>query len=145
MTNSVLSNTSSSTIVSLEEARLYLEQLDLTYIAQAMCAEHYPLPRWTMDNATACLQLYKNFLLLTKKHWPQSLVPTRQIDEFWHNHILYTQNYFNDCQQIFGHYLHHLPASPDEDPDQLVKAFSNTKQLYFAEFNQALLIISDSR
>jgi hypothetical protein len=122
----------------LEDARHYLQQLDLTYIVDAMCSESYPLPRWTRPDALHCCQLYKNFLLLFKKHLPEPLVPSRQIDEFWHNHILYTQNYINDCKHIFGHYLHHQPAAPNEDMTQMVSDYLKTKQYYLDEFKHSL-------
>jgi hypothetical protein len=129
-----------SGVISLDAARHYIDQLDLTYIINAMCAPQYPLPRWTLADASHCCQLYKNFLYLTKKHLPVALVPTREIDEFWHNHILSTQHYFRDCANIFGHYLHHQPTTPDENPHKLVDDFQRTKQLYFAEFKQPLVL-----
>lgn len=124
----------------LEEVRGYIDELDLSYIIEAMCAAHYPLPRWTLSDAEHCCQLYKNFLFLLKKHLPVSLVPTREIDEFWHNHILYTKNYSRDCERIFGHYLHHEPASPTENAEELVSNFQLTKQLYLQEFGQPLVL-----
>lgn len=127
--------------ISVEAARAYLETLDLNYIIQAMCAPEYPLPRWTMADAKYCCQLYKNFLFLMKKHLSVSLVPTREIDEFWHNHILYTKNYFRDCEYIFGRYMHHHPTSPDEDVQTLVNQFHITKQLYLEEFKQPLVLV----
>ncbi len=36
------------------------------------------------------------------------------IDEMWHNFILFTKEYHNFCQQHFGKYFHHLPASKKE-------------------------------
>jgi hypothetical protein len=126
--------------ISLDEARRYIDQLDLSYIVEAMCAPHYPLPRWTLSDANHCCRLYKNFLYLFKKHLPFPLVPTREIDEFWHNHILYTQQYFRDCENIFGHYLHHAPASPADNPQQLIDNFQVTKRLYLEEFNQPLVL-----
>lgn len=126
--------------VSLDEARLYLDELDLSYIIQAMCSPQYPLPRWTLADAQHCCQLYKNFLFLMKKHMPTPLVPTREIDEFWHNHILYTRQYARDCEHIFGRFMHHDPASPDEDAQVLVDHFHVTKQLYFDEFKQSLVL-----
>jgi hypothetical protein len=127
--------------IQLEQARQYLEQLDLNYIVDAMCADSYPLPRWTRKDALHCCQLYKNFLFLLKKHKPEALVPSRQIDEFWHNHILYTKNYVDDCMQIFGQYQHHQPASPGEDKVQMVNDYLKTKQYYLQEFKQPLELI----
>lgn len=123
------------------EAREYIEQLDLDYIIDAMCSPNYPLPRWTEDDARKCCRLYKDFLILKKIHRHQALVPTREIDEFWHNHILYTKEYVTDCMKIFGHYLHHQPASPQEDLEEMVKAYLKTKQLYFDEFKRPLALI----
>lgn len=131
--------------VSYESARQYINQLDLHYIVDSMCSGSYPLPQWEEQDALHCLKLYKNFLLLQKKHLPDSLVPSREIDEFWHNHILYTKNYFQDCVNIFGHYLHHEPASPDENQELLVDAYLKTKQLYLAEFGEPLELILSSQ
>lgn len=136
--NSIEAACSATQAVDLEQARYYLNQLDLNYIIDAMCAEHYSLPRWTQSDARFCCQLYKNFLLLQKIHFKEGLVPTREIDEFWHNHILYTQNYFQDCLNIFGYYLHHKPTSPTDQPEKLVANYLKTKQLYLAEFNMPL-------
>ncbi len=40
--------------------------------------------------------------------------PSKVVDIFWHTHILFTQKYFQDCDAVFGHYLHHEPVLQDE-------------------------------
>lgn len=131
--------------IELQAALNYIEQLDLSYISQAMCATSYPLPRWTLADAKHCEQLYKNFLILIKKYPHDHLVPSRDIDEFWHNHILYTKNYHQDCLKIFGHYLHHEPASnEDDEADNLVNNYLKTKQYYFDTFGESLDLIERS-
>lgn len=125
---------------SLQEAKDYLQALDLSHIIAAMCAESYSLPRWLQADAERCCQLYKNFLYLQKKHESSTLVPTRQIDEFWHNHILYTKQYMYDCERIFGYYLHHEPASPFDETTSLVNDFLRTKEYYLAEFGEPISI-----
>jgi hypothetical protein len=128
--------------ITLEQARSYLDQLDLKYIVQDMCGLAYPLPRWDEKEAYHCEKLYKNFLFLQKKCIPDFfLVPSREIDEFWHNHILYTKNYFQDCLNIFGHYLHHEPAKAEDDKQHLINHYLKTKQLYVAEFGEPLELI----
>lgn len=131
--------------INLEKAKNYIENLDLSYIVAAMCAENYPMPRWIKAEADHCCQLYKNFLYLMKKHPNENLVPTREIDEFWHNHILYTKNYLRDCLQIFGHYLHHDPASPDENPEHLAINYQKTKQFYLEEYKQPLKLLQGDK
>ncbi len=128
--------------ISIDKAREYLSQLDFTYLIETVCSSHYPLPRWTEDEARIGCELYKNFLLLIKMHPDLYLVPTRDIDEWWHAHILYTQRYTNDCMKIYGHYLHHEPASPTEDTGKLIEGFAKTKELYLALFNQPLVTLS---
>lgn len=128
--------------ISFEQAKIYIDQLDLQYIIDSMCSDTYPLPRWTLDDAKKCSQLYKNFLLLHKKHLSVSLVPTREVDEFWHNHILYTEIYTKDCLNIFGHYLHHRPANPHDNPETLLNDYSNTKKLYLEEFKAEMNMIN---
>lgn len=128
--------------VNLEQAKKYLNELDLSYIVTTMCAEAYPLPCWSQSDATACAILYKEFLFLIKKHWPLQLVPTREIDEFWHNHILFTKKYHADCLNIFGHYLYHEPARPDENQEKLAHDYLRTKELYHNEFQRPLKLIN---
>lgn len=36
--------------------------------------------------------------------------PPTVVDIFWHMHILFTKKYHQDCQDIFGYYLHHDPT-----------------------------------
>ena len=138
MLNKTILSTKPLSSTSFLAARAHIEALDLDYIVASMCAESYPLPRWTLPDATHCCRLYKNFLILIKKHHPEFLVPTREIDEFWHNHILYTKNYCRDSQAIFGHYLHHQPLSPDENPALLVNDYLKTKQYYLEAFREPL-------
>lgn len=119
---------------SLEQAFDYLQKLDLTYLVDQMCAQDYCLPRWLKEHAEHCAQRYKNFLSLHIKYANIPLVPTKEIDEFWHNHILHTKKYLYDCEQLFGGYLHHTPLAPADDLNELIHDFQRTKQLYFAEF-----------
>jgi hypothetical protein len=125
--------------ISTDQARQYLATLDLSYIVRIMCDENYPLPRWTITDARECGRRYKNFLLLQKIHTSISLVPTRFIDEFWHNHILHTRCYLEDCQHIFGFYYHHVPAVPGENVARLIDQFERTKALYWEEFGEGMM------
>jgi hypothetical protein len=118
----------------------YLDELDLAYIASAMCSEAYILPQWDKADALVAIKLYKRFLWLIFQYGSQHpIVPTKEIDEVWHNHILHTKQYHNDCQKIFGRYLHHMPSDGSEaDTQQLAENFKKTRDLYFQEFNEPL-------
>lgn len=54
---------------------------------------------------------YRQFLKLAAKHPDAPLVPSKEVDEFWHMHILDTQRYSADCERIFGYMIHHDPYS----------------------------------
>ncbi len=122
----------------LEQAKHYLDTLDLSYLADAMSSESYPMPRWDRETVMQCLQRYKNFLWLHKLHPKVALVPTKDIDECWHNHILYTRNYARDCEQLFGHYFHHIPAQPGAGEAELASNYMQTKALYLQTFHQPI-------
>jgi hypothetical protein len=40
----------------------------------------------------------------------------REIDEMWHEFILFTEDYSDFCQRYFGRYIHHLPNVFDNMP-----------------------------
>jgi hypothetical protein len=68
-----------------------------------------------------------------------TISPSRDIDKFWHYHILDTSKYFTDCQNIFGAFLHHFPylgMRGEKDKSDLIICFENTKQLYFENFGE---------
>ena len=69
---------------------------------------------------------YRRFLDLHIKYPQVELVPTKMIDEVWHQHILDTRAYSNDCEQIFGDFLHHYPYfGMHGDEDQANGYFSD--------------------
>src|SRR5579864_3397426 len=44
------------------------------------------------------------------------LFSMREIDDMWHEFILFTRDYTDFCQQYFGEYVHHLPNLFDNMP-----------------------------
>lgn len=47
------------------------------------------------------------------------------VDVFWHTHIVFTREYFDFCDKVFGHYIHHVPLDVD-DPN----ALEEVRQIY---------------
>lgn len=67
--------------------------------------------------------------------------PSEEVDEFWHNHILDTQKYHQDCDMIFGKYLHHYPYFGIDDKSNeldLQKAFDHMQELHKKEFGDCI-------
>jgi hypothetical protein len=107
------------------------------------------ISKWTLKEASLSAAQYRNFLFLKKKYGDKySLPPSVDIDEFWHNHILNTKKYFNDCEIIFGKYLHHTPhhGENNEITQQTLEAtFENqTQALHFQEFGDYLYEVKKS-
>ncbi len=80
---------------------------------------------WSANVAFQLANLYRAFLFLYKTYPDEIIVPTKEVDEFWHLHILDTRNYIADCETIFGYYLHHypyagLPGSSAENEDLFI-------------------------
>jgi hypothetical protein len=73
---------------------------------------------------------YRQFLYLIATNPDKCVVPwSEDLDDFWHQHILDTDKYSKDCQNIFGKFVHHNPHLPIGS-DKQVKAFTETKQMY---------------
>ena len=94
-----------------------------------------------MRKADEVERWYRRFLFLNFKHRDRSIVPTKTIDQFWHQHILDTQKYAADCEKIFGFFLHHFPyfgVRGEDDAVQLRDAFLETRQIFRSEFGEEL-------
>jgi hypothetical protein len=84
---------------------------------------------------------YKRFLILLELYPEKPIVPNKIMDTFWHYHILDTQKYHNDCNKVFGGYLHHYPyfgLKGKEDAQNLESAFQETQRLYEFAFGEPM-------
>jgi hypothetical protein len=77
---------------------------------------------------------YKRFLrLLITGNIP--LTPSKLIDEFWHQHILNSVDYFKFCIKVAGRYMHHTPHY--EKPHSYHrKGFKLTQSFYKKYFDR---------
>ena len=130
---------SSQNILSPEAAKSYIDAIDFSNVINKMHAKD----KWKKKDLEKICHYYRNFLFLKKKYQQEGnpLPPSEEIDEFWHNHILDTQQYHKDCEVIFGNYLHHYPyfgidgKSTEADAQ---KAFDAMQQLYEKEFGEKI-------
>lgn len=85
---------------------------------------------------------YLRFLTLHLIHPKRTIVPNELIDLVWHYHILDTRKYAEDCERIFGYYLHHDPyfgIGSNESYEANQRAWKETQVLWAAEFGEPLL------
>ncbi len=64
---------------------------------------------WRGKRIQSAILWYRRFLKLRLLE-DALIVPTPDIDEVWHAHILFTKQYQAACNLIFGHYIHHTPS-----------------------------------
>ncbi|MDP2670679.1 MAG: hypothetical protein Q8O99_07435 [bacterium] len=120
-----------------------INALDFTMLKSKM---HDPVEGegWNMEKIEETETLYRKFLFLNGLflHHPTIvIVPRMDIDKFWHRHILDTRAYMQDCNSVFGEYLHHFPyfgLRGEVDKRNLESAYENTKQLFLEHFGDDL-------
>ena len=97
---------------------------------------------WTRPYADSIEIAYKNYLTMLAKYQEdaEDIILSEDVDEFWHTHILQTTKYANDCERVFGNFLHHEPHVGEvtsEDIELKERQAEKTRQLYEREFGSA--------
>ena len=78
-------------------------------------AEELPtLGRIEVDRVLEGLRVW--FLVCLHARGKRVGMPSRAVDVAWHEFILLTREYTSFCEQAFGYYLHHSPASTLNEP-----------------------------
>lgn len=118
---------------------LKLKQLDLGAIAYKLMHPEEG-KGWTKKQTTRALLRYMMFLFLLHLYPNQNIIPTVEIDRVWHHHILDTQKYAEDCQMLFGRFIHHFPyAGLENDTSNWQASFDNTQKLFKQYFGVQIL------
>jgi hypothetical protein len=92
---------------------------------------------WTDIKAEAAVREYRRFWIMRRKHNDMRLVPSLDVDEIWHAHILFTEKYMEDSDKAFGYYFHHAPSDDDELSSSADKQdYNNVLQLYKEDFGE---------
>ena len=102
---------------------------------------------WSREYADRMELAYKRFLTLLVKFPEQTLAPSKDIDKFWHGHILDTMKYAEDCERVFGYFLHHFPyfgMRGEQDAADLRAAAERMREIYECEFGESMPAAADS-
>ena len=94
---------------------------------------------WTREYAVGIEHAYKNYLTMVAKYQDhaEDILLSKDVDEFWHTHILQTIKYTKDCDAVFGKYLHHAPHIGERTLDDFKRRDAlaeKTRRLYQQEF-----------
>jgi len=95
---------------------------------------------WTAGLCDEAEAAYKGFLALKRTYPDKEIVPNKMVDLFWHQHILDTRQYAEDCQYIFGYFMHHFPyfgMKDEQEKQNLADAFEETRELYAVHFGES--------
>lgn len=98
-------------------------------------------PQWTQEQTTRAIAHYLAFLYLVHCYPHLQLVPTWEIDQVWHCHILDTSKYAADCQRLFGCFIHHFPyfgMQGEADRKNWYRAHATTEMLFHQHFGCGL-------
>ncbi|MES2104883.1 MAG: hypothetical protein V4634_12765 [Pseudomonadota bacterium] len=120
----------------IEETVACIQALDLEPIKFKLMAPEGD-DKWSQQQADRNELGYRRFLILIAKYPEASFAPSKDVDKFWHGHILDTLKYAEDCQAIFGHFLHHFPylgLRGEEDAAERLEAAEIMAQLCMKEF-----------
>merc|ERR1719487_2556308 len=79
---------------------------DWIFLRDRVVEEH----DWSPEKAEAAIFEYLRFLRLLAEAPHMELVASEAVDLVWHEHLLDTTNYAEDCQRLFGRFLHHRRA-----------------------------------
>ncbi|MHA7684779.1 glycine-rich domain-containing protein [Cupriavidus sp. PET2-C1] len=92
---------------SIERSWQAIDALDFSRIKAKLL--HGKSTHWSPESLADAEAGYRRFLKLAAKYPDTPVVPSEQVDAFWHAHIVDTRRYASDCEHIFGHVLHHDP------------------------------------
>lgn len=98
---------------------------------------------WSAEKTLETEKLYREWLVLHKVYGSQfPFTPNEMVDEYWHAHILDTQKYMDDCDRVFGSYLHHYPyfgLTEEEAQEDMEQGFLLTNHFYQLHFRHKLM------
>jgi hypothetical protein len=92
----------------------------------------------TLNSTDRVEQAYRRFIYLIVMNPGKTVVPwSRDLDDFWHEHILDTARYARDCNEILGSFIHHDPNLPEGSAAHSI-ASDETEAMYVAAFKERL-------
>jgi len=121
--------------IKIDEAMAVVNSLKFNQMNNKLINEY----GWSKEDISLGNKSYKRYLVLSACYPELKLVPTVKLDEYWHMHILDTKKYMEDCQLVFGRYMHHYPYFGIEgDGDYANKCFILTKKLFIKHFGDEI-------
>lgn len=83
-----------------------LREFDLDRINTQMRANGH-------DNVEELEAKFRRFMQLIIENPGSEFTPSEAVDEYWHTFILDTREYQRFCDEVVGHFVHHVPTVED--------------------------------
>lgn len=117
-----------------------VEKIDLTPISAKL--QHEDPAMWTRETIAEAERTYRRFLALNLLYPTERIAVNKVIDEYWHQHILDTHKYAEDCDAVFGYFLHHYPyfgLGGEKDRRENLEAFAVTRDIWEQAFGEPMI------
>lgn len=90
---------------------------------------------WTYDYTLRVIEEYKKFVILAMVAG-HKVTPSDEVDQVWHLHLLYTEDYWMTFSKLLPFPLHHGPTKGGKKEDEKYEDWYNkTLESYRKEFN----------
>lgn len=91
---------------------------------------------WTTVFTNRAIEEYKKFIFLCCIS-PTGASPSTVVDEVWHMHLTYTDNYWNEfCKKILSKEIHHQPSKGgNTENEKHINWYDETLKLYEKQFH----------
>jgi hypothetical protein len=136
-----------SSLPTVEDALEHLKSIDLIMVKKKLMDKEEG-QGWNQECVDNVEKRYLRYLCMIYMDQERSFVPTKDIDLFWHQHILDTRAYAKDCQRVFGYFIHHFPyfgMRGEEDAKDLLSGFEDTKTFYKSLFGEDYCVTDGSK
>jgi hypothetical protein len=91
---------------------------------------------WAMLYAARVIEEYRKFVFLTIAAGHMA-VPSDQVDQAWHQHLLYTRSWSDFCANVLRRPLHHEPSKGGADEQSRFRTgYAQTLQSYRSFFGE---------
>jgi hypothetical protein len=110
-----------------------IQNYDMWFVAERL-ERKKSVPHDRIDVAISEFKKYIALIVLGSKG---IAMISKEVDEVWHNFILFTHEYANFCQEVVGEFVHHVPrTSRDRTILEPGEKFLNAYQRIFGEAPQ---------
>jgi hypothetical protein len=91
---------------------------------------------WNDEQTRIAVEWYLRYLYLCFKHQNKYIAAiSHSADDLWHQHIIDTSKYSDDCNLLFGRFLPHQPIYGEPSSSEMA-IYNDTQQLYQKEFGR---------